>query len=75
MNYDELVECLNVWFFFRCMVIMFACFSSKHIIFITKDMWLVSRVDSSIGSVLFVGRRVGDVTMKFKNKHLLSLEK
>ena len=24
MNYDEHVECLNVWFFFRCMITMYA---------------------------------------------------
>ena len=33
MNYNEHVECLNVWFCFRCMVIMYAYFSSKHLNF------------------------------------------
>ena len=30
MNYNEHDECFNVWFWFRCMVLMYACFSSNH---------------------------------------------
>ena len=30
MNYNEHAKFLNVWFCFCCMVMMYACFSSKH---------------------------------------------
>ena len=48
MNYNEHVECLNVWFCFCCMVIMYACFSSKHFNFMCMFMGLVSRVDNGM---------------------------
>ena len=31
---DEHAKCLNVWFFFRCMVTMYASFASKHFILV-----------------------------------------
>ena len=51
---------------FYCMMNNYACSSSKHInLYHCMFMGLVSQVDSIIGSVLFVGRRVGYVTVTF----------
>ena len=60
---DEHAKCLNVWFCFCCMVTMYACFTSKHFSFLCVYVHGASFPNRQwYGSVLFAGRRVGDVT-------------
>ena len=49
MDYDEHAKFLNVWFCFRCMVTMYACFTSKHFSFyVCMFMGIVSRIDNGM---------------------------
>ena len=67
INYNEHVKFLNVCFCFHCMVMMYACFSSKHFNFYVYVHGTSCLDRYCYGSILFVGWRVGDITVWYQS--------